>query len=376
MLSALVEDFRDLGEEVVTTLDSRLHAMKDHIKAHKIVEIAGGEFEETFEKTLTDADAVLLIAPESEDVLYKLAKSVEKAGKVLLGPSSDAIKITTDKAETHKKALDAHVLVPSAIRVAFKEKIDFIDIICRQIGYPVVFKPIDGVGGGGICVISNLKDIAAGLQTVKTGTTLETFQIQKLISGLDVSVSTLVTEKEVHLLTLNAQLVKLTPPGGQSEYQGGYLPISHNLMNETFENSKKILQHIGGFRGYVGLDYVFSYAPFLIEINPRITTSYLGLREVITPNPARLILDAVQGKSIRQIKTTGAAIYSKISFEGELSTLDIPPTFQNRIKISTPPFPIKGKSITFLVALAETIKLAQETLTSFIQYVKNKEPLI
>lgn len=369
MLNALVEDFRDLGEEIITTLDSRLNNIKQYIKAHKIIEITAGTFDETFEKVLEDSDAILLIAPESDEILYQLAKKAEKAGKTLLGPSSDAIKITTDKAETQKKALEAHVLVPSAIRVAFKENIDFIDKVCRQIGYPVVFKPIDGVGGSGICVISSLQDIEIGLQTVENSTHLKTFQIQKLINGLDTSVSALITENKIYPLTLNAQLVKLGPPNGQSEYQGGYLPISHQLLDETYSNSQKILQYISGFRGYVGLDYVFSYAPFLIEINPRITTSYLGLREVLAPNPAKLILDAVLGNPIRKISISGATIYSKVVFEGELKILKIPPNFQNSIKISTPPFSNQGKTITFLVAYAETIKLAQATLDNFIKYV-------
>ncbi|NVM27782.1 MAG: ATP-grasp domain-containing protein [Candidatus Helarchaeota archaeon] len=372
MLNAVVEDFRGVGEEIITTLDSRLKAFQGHIQAHKTVEISDGTFDAKFDSILADSDAALLIAPESENVLYELAKRVEKAGRLLLGPSSEAIKIATDKAETHKKAIDAHVLVPSAIRVALSEKIELIDKICRQIGYPVVFKPIDGVGGGGICIVATQRDIEAGIQTVKKETQLETFQVQKFISGLDVSVSAIISQKEVHPISLNAQLVKLTPPGGQSEYRGGYLPISHALMEETFENSKKVLQHIEGFRGYTGLDFVFSYAPFLIEINPRITTSYLGLREIISVNPARLILNAVQGKSLKKFKLEGATVFSKVTFKGELKTLEVPHEYRAKITISTPPFPFKGETITFIVARGKSIKMAQETLNNFISCVKKQ----
>ncbi|NVM53055.1 MAG: ATP-grasp domain-containing protein [Candidatus Helarchaeota archaeon] len=373
MLNAVVEDFRGVGEEIVTTLDARLTPIQNYIRAHKIIEIAGGEFEEKFEANLAESDAVLLIAPEFDNILFELARKVERAGKLLLGPSADAIKITADKAETHKKALEAHVLVPSAIRVAFSEKSELIDKICRQIGYPVVFKPIDGVGGSGICIIASQQDIEAGLQTVRKETRLETFQVQKFINGLDVSISAIVSEKEVRPISLNAQLVRLGPPTGESEYRGGYLPISHALKDEAFENSKKILQHLEGFRGYVGLDFVFSYAPFLIEINPRITTSYLGLREVLSINPAQIILDAVQGKPSKKVSLNGATIFTKETFEGEWNHLEVPTAFQGRIKISTPPFPVQGHTITLLVARAESIKLAQETLTNFINYIKKQK---
>jgi predicted ATP-grasp superfamily ATP-dependent carboligase len=375
MLNAVVEDFSKTGNEIVTTLDTRLKSLQSHIQANEIIQIAEGEFHEKFENIVDESDAVLLIAPEKGNVLFDLAKKVEHAGKQLLGPSSEVIKITADKVETHRKALEAHVLIPSAIRMAFSEKIELIDKICRQIGYPVVFKPIDGVGGSGICIVANQQDIAAGLTTVQKETSLTTFQVQKYISGLDVSVSALVSPKEVRPISLNAQLVKLSPPGGQSEYRGGYLPLSHTLMKEAFENSIKILKYLKGSLGYIGLDFVFSYAPFLIEINPRITTSYLGLREVLSVNPAQLILNAIQGALPPKITFTGAAIYSKVEFEGEFTNLPIPPAFQNRIRISTPPFPYGGSTLTFLVARGESIKQAQETLSSFANLFKPKSIL-
>ncbi len=370
MLNAVVTDFKALGEEIVTTLDARLKPVQQYLNADNLIEIQQNSFDDIFETLINDVDAVLLIAPESENTLFNLARQVEKAGKRLIGPSSDAIRIATNKAETHRKALDAHVLVPSAIRVGFSEKQEIIDKICQQIGYPVVFKPIDGVGGSGICIVANQKNIGAGLETVQKETTLDTFQIQKYINGLDVSVSAIVSQREVRPISLNAQLVRLAPPGQQSEYQGGYLPISHTLREEAFQNSQKILEHIEGFQGYVGIDFVFSYAPFLIEINPRITTSYIGLREVLSPNPARLILDALQGEIPSKITLTGAAVFSKLELATEIKSLTIPPEFQMKIKISTPPFPHQGSTTIFLVALGSTVNSAQQTLTSFINYMK------
>jgi len=373
MLNTVIEDFREIGQEIVTTLDSNLNTMQNYLKAHKIIEISGKEeLEEKFIEITADSDAVLLIAPESDNLLFELAKKVETAGRLLLGPSSDAIKIAGNKIETHKKALEAHVLIPSGIRVAFSEEPEKIDKICNQIGYPVVFKPIDGVGGGGICIVANSQDIEAGMQTVRQYTRLDSFQAQKFINGLDVSVSAIVSGQEVYPISLNAQLVRIGPPNAKSEYRGGYLPIGHRLKEEAFENTKKILRHIGGFQGYAGLDFVFSYAPFLIEVNPRITTSYLGLREVLSPNPAQLILDAVQGKPPKKISFEGAVIYSKVEFEGEVNAFDIPLEFQNRIKISTPAVPIQGQTITFIVSKGKSIKEAQETLTNFTDSVNRQ----
>ncbi len=371
MLNAVIQDFSATTHEIVTTLDSRLKPFQNQLQADKIVELQPTTFIENFNKELDKADAVLLIAPESNNTLYNLTKKVEEAGKELLGSSSEAIKIASDKTLTHKKALDAHVLVPSAIKVGFSEKAEIIDKICIQIGYPVVFKPIDGVGGAGISIVANLKDISEGITTVQKETTLDAFQIQKYINGLDVSISTIASRGKIFPLSLNAQLVRLSSPGDQSEYRGGYLPIEHHLLNEAFENSRKILESIEGLQGYVGLDFVFSYAPFLIEINPRITTSYLGLREVLSQNPAQLILDAHQGKPPRKVKLTGATVFSKIELKSGFQRLDIPQRLQGHIKISSPPFQIHGKTISFIVAIGNSIKDAQQILTDYFTYLSN-----
>jgi predicted ATP-grasp superfamily ATP-dependent carboligase len=44
--------------------------------------------------------------------------------------------------------------------------------------------------------------------------------------------------------------------------------------------------------GYVGVDLVLADAgPIVLEINPRLTTSYCGLRDALGINPAALVLD-------------------------------------------------------------------------------------
>jgi predicted ATP-grasp superfamily ATP-dependent carboligase len=53
---------------------------------------------------------------------------------------------------------------------------------------------------------------------------------------------------------------------------------------------------IPGLRGYVGVDLVLSDTDaVLIEINPRLTTAYVGLRRALEQNVAALIVDACAG---------------------------------------------------------------------------------
>jgi predicted ATP-grasp superfamily ATP-dependent carboligase len=52
-----------------------------------------------------------------------------------------------------------------------------------------------------------------------------------------------------------------------------------------------------GLRGYVGVDVVLTRSEaVVIEVNPRLTTSYLGVRSAIEENVAALALAACAGK--------------------------------------------------------------------------------
>jgi predicted ATP-grasp superfamily ATP-dependent carboligase len=44
--------------------------------------------------------------------------------------------------------------------------------------------------------------------------------------------------------------------------------------------------------GYAGIDLILTAGgPVILEINPRLTTSYVGLRQATGENPATLMLD-------------------------------------------------------------------------------------
>jgi hypothetical protein len=80
------------------------------------------------------------------------------------------------------------------------------------------------------------------------------------------------------------------------------------------------------FNGYYGIDFIHREKSenFFIEINPRLTTSYIGLRNVINLNPAKLILDSKLNRlESPDIKLLKFSLFSRIEFyyyEPELNT--------------------------------------------------------
>ena len=68
---------------------------------------------------------------------------------------------------------------------------------------------------------------------------------------------------------------------------------------EACELGQRAVALVPGMQGYVGVDLVFGEETcWLIEINPRVTTSYVGLRRVVGINMAAAIWRACRDGSL------------------------------------------------------------------------------
>jgi predicted ATP-grasp superfamily ATP-dependent carboligase len=81
-------------------------------------------------------------------------------------------------------------------------------------------------------------------------------------------------------------------------YLGGRIPFAQQWEPQIAETIRKVGATLGLFRGYVGFDFVVDSrqgGPVLVEINPRLTTSYIGYRRLAMNNLAELILNTARG---------------------------------------------------------------------------------
>ena len=71
------------------------------------------------------------------------------------------------------------------------------------------------------------------------------------------------------------------------------MPLSHPKILNARDLASSASKLIPGLNGYVGVDMILTDGSFqLVEINPRLTTSYIGLRQVARMNPAKMIFEA------------------------------------------------------------------------------------
>lgn len=304
MLLGVAGDFAAAGFKTFTIISPGLGSLVGEFTN------AGVEVKHTsFSEGVNEADYCLVIAPESGGVLQRLVREVEGRGKIHLGPDSESVAITTDKVRTLELAESVGLNVPLTLEF---RSVDEAVGKAWDIGFPVVFKPVDGVGCEGASVVWREEEIERAARLALEASGVGRAVAQEYVKGVDASVSVIVGERGARSLTLNAQVVS-RGEDGRLRYEGGYVPLKHEARDEAFKVAEKLVSSIPGLRGYVGVDLVLSpMGVFVMEVNPRITTSYLGVRMVVDGNVARYIFDAcTKGVVPRKVKVRGVAAFRK-----------------------------------------------------------------
>jgi len=239
----------------------------------------GGEGSATLDALIASADAVWLVAPETDRCLERLAVRVERSGKTLLGSGATAIRRASDKARLPRR-LARHGVPHPKTRV-LRPGADW-GKAARELGYPLVVKPARGAGCKGVCLARNARELRDALDIARLANGSESLLLQRYVSGTAASVSLLANGRRAVALTVNAQSVRASTP---FSYRGGKTPLDHPLAGQAVETALRACKAFPGLRGYIGVDVVLTESEaVVIEVNPRLTTAYLGVRSALGGN--------------------------------------------------------------------------------------------
>lgn len=363
MLRCFVEDFKAAGHEVTVLLDSKLSKLSPPIIADCVVPVS---YPEDPKKILTNmakiSDAIYIIAPETAQTLQSLVEIAEGTGKISLNCESQAIEKAADKA-VFFETLQKLGVSPKTAALNLSEDLTKVkQIIKKELCYPIVLKPTDGAGCSGISLVNEETQLASAIAKISAESVSKRFIAQEFIRGEAASVSLLSTGKKSVALSLNKQDVTLAGPNGVSSYEGGTVPFDHWLKQEAFRVSQRVVEAFPGLRGYFGVDFVLTeHKVFVIDANPRLTTSYIGLRSVAGFNVAKALLDAVLQDAIpSKSEIEGFACFSKV--ETPIPRMGV---YQKATKLSSivsPPFPLNGHPKAISLVLGEGANLKDATL--------------
>lgn len=279
MLQALVDDFTkiELVDPLVMLDYCMIERLTHHINSHIIK--PEHECQQEFLRLLAECDAVWVVAPESDDVLQNLCQTVEKSGKILLNSSSTAVAVAGNKWLTYQ-CLQKHCIAT----VPTQKLVDF-----SYLPGEWVIKLVDGVG----CANSHVVVEEQEFDSITESIDKKKYIIQPHMLGEKISLSCLFKNGRGWLVCANRQYFERI----DQQYQ--LTGITVNFTSDTAKYQdivSNIALAMQGLWGYVGIDLIETAGEILVlEINPRLTTSYVGIYEALGINCARSVLECLAG---------------------------------------------------------------------------------
>jgi len=274
MRDALLHDLSRLPYSVITTVDARLN-VPEHCD-ECVIAHANDDIWRIWQAQIKLADAVFLIAPETDGTLHYLTQMAGLEGSLVLGCGLASIKVSSEKMATCLALEAAGIATIPTYTLDNWPKSHWIWLA----------KPNDGAGCSDTACFNNADDLQ---DWIEQNDKQLTHVIQAYQPGDAASISCVMRKGKAHLLSCNTQEIEIN--NHMLSYKGGVI----NGMREHWQAfelvANQIAKALPDLVGYVGIDVIVDNDEVIVvEINPRLTTSYVGLREATGKNPAELII--------------------------------------------------------------------------------------
>jgi predicted ATP-grasp superfamily ATP-dependent carboligase len=295
MLSAVLHDLaRIRGVTAVTVL------ARDHADVPFPSRRVGPTDEEyVFRELAARADHTLVIAPEFDGLLEARCRWAEEAGGRLLGPGPEAVRLAGDKLTLAGHLARHGISTPPTLALS--------DVLDRRavVPFPAVCKPRYGAGSQSTYLARDEGDLR-GIHEAEPATE---FVVQPHVAGTPASAALLLGPRRC--LALPPAFQHLSADG-HFHYLGGSAPLPFDLAGRARSLAAAAAGALPGARGYVGVDLVLGEpdgaGDQVIEVNPRLTTSYVGLRALARGNLAEVMLRVARGEEAPPLLWHGGAV--------------------------------------------------------------------
>ncbi|MFX1314901.1 MAG: ATP-grasp domain-containing protein [Promethearchaeota archaeon] len=366
MLKSLIEDFKLMDFAITTILDYRIYFLSSYLKADKVHKIdAKDNYLKIFKRYIRECKYIFIIAPESSNILYYLTKVAKSSNKVILSVDLEGIKIGSSKIITYNFFKKNKIDTPKTYVIPLKNNnldLEFMIKKFNDLNRSIIIKPEDGVGAESIYYFERENQIREFFHAISNNFDYNRpYILQEFIEGKDLSLSLIGFSANSNfpiILTVNAQDVNIRP---KSEYFGGYTPVENHkeILNDIARTINQI--NLTKFNGYFGIDLIRKKdkSLYFLEINPRLTTSYVGLRNVINVNPVELILNSkLNLQESVKLKYLNYSIFSRLElvYSGsklirEIEESTIPKIVDLISEFITPPISLnKSKHFSCFIA--------------------------
>jgi predicted ATP-grasp superfamily ATP-dependent carboligase len=301
MLTAAMADLAACpGVEVVSLVEPGLvDTLRAAAPGAEVHAVGADGVEALFRRLARDSDFSLVIAPEFDDLLATRCEWALEEGSRLLGPTPEKVRLCADKLRLAERLYENGRLGPlTRLHERVKEAWPF----------PRICKPRWGAGAQATYIVHTPESFHQVPELARREGWTGPLIVQPACAGDPASVAFLLGPGGTFFLGPCEQRLEVEPVGwlypleGRLRYRGGRVP----LIREAGSFRLVALAHeaicaVSGLTGYVGVDLIFGWDESgrddtVIEINPRLTTSYVGLRRLAKGNLMQALLDVVQGR--------------------------------------------------------------------------------
>ncbi len=348
ILRTATADAKRAGHDVTTILDKQIASYNDPLDADRIITIPSlVDAEHSLFETAENCEATYIMAPSSRHKLQHLVERMQNNYALSLNCNANSITRASDKSWLIRQVNKLGLKAPKSVTLTVRNnENELVEAIREETGFPAVLKLPESDGCEGINIVRNEKQAKAAIVNFASRK-IGTFIAQELIQGIAASVSLISNGIEAQPIALNKQDISLKTPSQNSSYNGGLTPYRHKQIRAAFAAAKSLVESVEGLKGYVGVDMVLTAnEPVIMEINPRLTTSYVGIKEILHTNIMQTIVNSILNRKVPEPqRTTGFAYFGKIKISnptlaGLRHTFDMP-------EVISPPFPVYDNSRTF-----------------------------
>ncbi len=292
MWRAVVDDLLAIPDITVATLiDARCqhHAPPAlrfdcwHVENSLVAQLGWNE-------CLSHADAAWIIAPESDQLLERFVSAVPPTIQSWNADPS-AVRLCADKGALAKRLLQHGVLTIPTDPVDWESPPSFAN-------GPSLVKPRDGAGSQLVRRIHNEVEWRAARTEFLASGQLSNAIRQPYIPGRALSIAGWFHSRGVTWFPIAEQHLSTD---GCFTYQGGTIPADIDAVAQAAVQklAADTAATIPGLCGYIGMDVLLPETsparPVLVEINPRLTTSSIGMRRLCADHwLARLLTDPIR----------------------------------------------------------------------------------
>ena len=313
MISRLAEDLAtaDQVDQVTCLWDNRLPPNPSIQNCQWLPVDSNQQHDQAVKEQAAVADWTIIIAPEFDGHLERIAKLTRKNGGKLLGSHTAWRRRGTSKRRFAGVMAESNIPCPAGLTIPSGATAPYCLNVFKNLqpGETIIMKPNDGAGCEGVRRYTPT-DFISFFQTLSDGKELvpRATRIERFIPGLPASIAMLLGPTGALPLRSCAQSIEWSDAVAETPtYNGGMLTgefeQEKNFQLRCEALALKVAALMEGEIGYVGLDLVLGNATdgsedVVIELNPRLTTSYVGLSHATSQNLAEAMLQHAQGERV------------------------------------------------------------------------------